>query len=203
MLEVYSQTKMHIEHYWIKPSYPIQLIAVDNFENMSTKEIIATLKAVGRIVAIDSHRIHSIINTFDLAEIISVTTSSPQCFNLINTIDYLPTIDGPLLTKFIHQRANELERVSNAKEITTIEEETGGVLFLTKELIRGNQDLLSIKIQTLWNRLNDASKNALMCYLTNSKSSSKDQKIIEQFSKQNILKLKVFTNHLNLLVSNP
>ena len=173
------------------------LLVVDKLEDLERIDQIRYLKTLAAIINIYPRRIHSLINTFDYQLITTFLKTNPQAFPLANKIDFLPIITGQLVTNYIKIKAEQFNSKLNRIETEKIKQLTGGILFLTKEIIRsGNTDLLLAKIQTIWLRLNPLTRNALMKHYSSARLNLEENNALSILKKQGLLTITVFKKYL-------
>jgi DNA-binding winged helix-turn-helix (wHTH) protein len=126
----------------------------------------------------------------------NIILENPSVYSLANRIKIMPLISGGVLKTYIHQRATEYKKQLSDKDIENISQSTGGLLFLTREIIRNfpNEGLLNERLLSIWKKIPQRYKTAF-----ESKDRIQD-KDLESFG---VSKLNLFKSRIEFLNSNP
>ncbi|OGM35383.1 hypothetical protein A3F01_04605 [Candidatus Woesebacteria bacterium RIFCSPHIGHO2_12_FULL_38_11] len=177
------------------------LIIIDAIDELSEDERKSLLLNLSKIVQINKRRIHTVINTVNKFAIEKTALENPSVFALLNKIIFMPVISGSLLYQYLdhHEKAFGVKLNPNKKK--EIEVRTGGILFLTREIIRssGDDGQLELKLQSIWNRLPPFYKDVLKKYYLGKRLDTKEDKVYNEIQKLGIGKMAIFKEKLALL----
>jgi hypothetical protein len=174
----------------------------DELELLPKEELSKLLIFLSSVVSINKARIHTILNVKPVSEFQNILINKGGIYNLSNDIVIVPILQGKLLQKFIHDQNLKFNSNLSEKREKVLEKYTGGLLLLTKELIRNNskQNQLDHKLQAIWSRVPEEYRELL---LDSSKNNfGKLRKSEAELKKFGVLNIKVFMNNLQLLLEN-
>jgi hypothetical protein len=172
----------------------------DRIEELPESELLRLLEWLSRLTTINRARIHVLLNTVDKPKISRIVLSNPSIAGLIQNTIYLPILSGKLLEEYIKYNQERYETTLTHNQITDITKSTGGILYLTKEIIRngGSDGELDLKLRSIWSRLT-------LAYQTEIKNNilGKRNLKLTDLKDLGILNLNIFKNKFYLLENDP
>lgn len=165
----------------------------NKYENLTEKELAKLLNFISQIVSTNKRKIHSIINCIDKPLIEKLLSKNPSIFTIANRIKFMPVISGSILENYIKEKSLNFGKKIPEEKINEVINTTGGILFLTKEIIRSYPESgeLDVKFKSVWNQLPKAYQDSI-------KSQIPNPKFKNELAKLGILNLNIF-NQKNLL----
>lgn len=181
----------------IRKNKPIVLIGI-KFEYLSDNEFSKLLDALAQIVVVNKRKIYSIVNCIDYPLIQKILSNKPSLYILANRVKYIPVISEKLLHEYIIQRSVDFDKKIPVEKIVEISRNTGGLLTLTKEIIRSypNDGQIDIKFKSIWNQLPKLYQEYL-------NSKRHDNEVKKQLSSLGIINLGIFKQKEIIISSNP
>lgn len=168
----------------------------NSLENLSQVELSKLLLNITNIVRINQSKIHSILNIHFFEEIESIINKQPSILTLINSIEFMPLISNKILDEFINDEAANLNLKIGTDEIQNIKNYSGGILTLTKSLLRTNNKNnleLDLKFNVIWKNLPEIYKSVIEKNITHTKIINPNElKVFEILQKCGVLNLDVF-----------
>lgn len=136
------------------------VLVIDEVDHLQSTQLSKLLTLILSKAKINQRRIHTIINTCDKEKLDKIIVSNKYLFALVNQIEYINPISGKLLEKYIQEKALDFGHKLSTIEVEKIKKKTGGILFLTKEILRSypNEGNLDAKLKTIWDRLPNSRK---------------------------------------------
>ena len=186
----------------IDQGYEVVLVG-NELEILSEKEYEKTLTSIARIVLANKTRIHSILNIKNKNMFNKALERYSFLLSIANKIETVPVLSEQLLSKYIKEKATYFEKKMSPSEAKRIENYTGGILLLTKELIRNypEEGELDLKLVGCCKHL---SKKALELLTGQIKTFGQEVERTEaELKRMRIWGLGIFTDKINLLESNP
>lgn len=157
------------------------------YEVLPEKELIKLLDYISQIVSTNKRNIFSIVNCINKPTIEKLILKKPSILAISTRFKFMPVLQGTILNNYIIDRVQEFNKEITETEIKKMAEFTGGILSLTKELIRSYPDdgVIDIKFKSVWNLLPKPYQKVLC-------SNSVDEKSRREMEKLGILNLNVF-----------
>jgi hypothetical protein len=125
------------------------------YEDMELQEFKKLLVSISRIVSENRRCFFSILNIVDREILQKIVSEKPSAHAIITRVKTMPLISGKLLESYIRQRFKEYNKIVSQSDINMISSKTGGILFLTRELIRNfpNEGQLNERLLSIWGKL--------------------------------------------------
>ena len=168
----------------------------DTLENLATIERQRLFTGISNIVRSDQNNIHSILNINYFEQIESIINRQPSIITLINSIETVPCLPSEILSNFIKNQSQKLNFSITETEIENIKNYTGGILTLTRALLRNkdkNNLELDLKFNAIWKHLPDNYKSVFEKTITNTKVINPNElRILETLRKSGIVDLDIF-----------
>jgi DNA-binding winged helix-turn-helix (wHTH) protein len=177
----------------------------DSMESLPKDELEKHLLDISNVVRINEGRIHTILNLHFLEQIMSIIEKQPSLFTLANKIEYISTLPEKLLKKFIEYEAKKHNYKISKKEVEKIITYSGGILTLTKAIIRNGGDSLELdlKFKTIWDHLPITYKAVIEKSVMKSKIINPNEKLVAKLlNKTGILDLSIFKDKFKLTQQN-
>lgn len=176
----------------------------DSMETLPKRELEKHLIDISNIVRINERRIHTILNLHFLEQVFPIIERQPSLFTLANKIEYVPTITGKLLDKFIASELKNYGQDNTKIEIEKVKKYTGGILTLTRSFIRnlGQENMEFIfKFKTIWEYLPPIYKLVFEKTILKTRIINQNEKIIaKQLGANGILDLEVFKANYKFVI---
>lgn len=168
------------------------------YEVLSDKELTKLLDYISQIVSTNKRNIYSIVNCIDKHLIERAILKKPSILAIATRFKFMPVLSGSILNKYINQKIKEFNKKIPDDKVAEISKFTGGILSLTKELIRSYPDdsILDIKFKIIWNLLPKQYQKVFT-------SKNIDEKSKNEMSKLRILDLNIFKTKQLILQKNP
>ncbi len=168
----------------------------DTLEKLSKIEFERLLIGLSNFIRSDQDNIHSILNINYFEQVESIINKQPSVITLINSIKIIPTLPQELLSNFIKSESKKLNLSITEKDIQEVSKYTGGILTLTRSLLRNkdkNNLELDLKFNAVWNHLPDIYKSVIEKNITFTKIINLNElRIFETLQNCGIIGLGIF-----------
>ncbi len=125
------------------------------FEDIETQEFKKLITSLAKIVSENRRCFFSILNIIDGYLLKNIISEKPSIYSLATRIKIIPLISGKLLESYINQRVDEYNKVISTNDRVNIINSTGGLLFLTREIIRNfpEEGQLNERLLSIWKKI--------------------------------------------------
>lgn len=140
------------------------VFVVDEIDHLSLQDYSKFVKLLFTKTKLNQRRIHTIINICNREKFENLIAKNPFLFSLSNHVENIKPISDELLDTYIQKKAKVFNVQIDKTDVKTLKKYTGGILFLTKELIRHypHEGNINAKLKIIWDRLSSSNKQLLL-----------------------------------------
>ena len=184
-----------------------EVLLVGNWlEKLSETEYEKLLISLAKIVLINKARVHCLLLLHNKPLFEKFIFENPDCACLAQTFNYIPILSGKVLEKFVFQQEKIFGSLSPTRRKEIISS-TGGILSLTRELIRNKGDSSSadLKFRANWQDVSVSYQRAILASVKKEKPANylESQATKELGLLGVVPPLTIFREKYSLLVQNP